>query len=143
MLGKIADFGFKNKVFTLFALFIIILMGLFCFDNLQKFEDPVMTSRVVRITTGYPGMSVSRMTKLIARPVEKKINELQEAKYIVSTIRRGQVTTLVMIDDAIKNVKPYVQDLRNKLNDIILPPGTTKPRFDMGFSKIAFCNAPH
>ena len=78
------------------------------------------------------------MTTLVLKPVEDTISSVPEVKYLLSTVSRGKVSTVLMIDDSITHIKPIVQDLRNKLSDTVLPPGCSQPRVDENDWDIAF-----
>lgn len=62
---SLAEWGIKNKVFTLFSTLVLAIMGVVAFTKITKLEDPYLVPRVVRVTTAFPGVSVGRMSKLV------------------------------------------------------------------------------
>ena len=135
---SIAEWGIKNKVFTLFSTFVLAIMGGVAFTKITKLEDPYLVPRVVRVTTAFPGVSVGRMSKLVVKPIEEAVSQVPEVKEVFSNTYRGVAFTNVTIDDSIKNIKPIVHDLRNKLADVALPNGCKRPLVSDTYLEVPF-----
>ena len=135
---SIAEWGIKNKVFTLFSTFVLAIMGGVAFTKITKLEDPYLVPRVVRVTTAFPGVSVGRMSKLVVKPIEEAVSQVPEVKEVFSNTYRGVAFTNVTIDDSIKNIKPIVHDLRNKLADVALPKGCKRPLVSDTYLEVPF-----
>jgi len=136
---KITLFAIKNSRATILVIIAIVLMGLQTFVTMPRQEDPEITIRSAQVRTYFPGMSVSLIEDLIAKPLEKKIKEIPEIEDIKTTIRTGEVLIQPEIFDRYFDLDPIWQDLRNKMEDIKgdLPEGTQGPFVNDDFGRVA------
>lgn len=119
--------GNKNTVFILTA--IIIIFGLFAFNNLPKELFPEVSFPTVLIQTVYPGNAPVDMENLITRPLEKEIETVKGLKTLKSnsmqdvSIITAEFNTDVDLDKAISDVKDAVDKAKSDLpNDLLTDP---------------------
>jgi multidrug efflux pump subunit AcrB len=119
---KIAEFSVKNYQFTLIIFVLLLALGLNSLFNMPRGEDPETISPSFVIVVVYPGTSPSDMEKLVVDPMEKKINELDDLKKVVTDINDGLAVIRVdykhesSVDDKYQEIVREVNALR-----LILP----------------------
>src|SRR5688500_18181292 len=86
---KITDFSVKNYQFTLIVFVMLIAIGVNSLLNMPRGEDPDFQAPQFNIVLVYPGTSPKDMEELVVDPVEKRMNELDDIKRIVSRIDDG------------------------------------------------------
>lgn len=136
---KITQFALKNTRLTILFIIALVILGTVTFLNMPSSEDPKITIRSAQVQVYYPGMSISLMEDLIAKPLEKKIKEIPELDKIKTTVKNGVVLLQVNIKDRYFDMEPIWQDLRNKMNDAktSLPSGTIGPIVNDDYGNVA------
>ncbi len=86
---KIAEFSVKNYQFTLIIFVLMIALGANSLINMPRGEDPEMVQPAFSIAVIYPGTSPVDMEKLVVDPIEKKINELEDVKKLITGVNDG------------------------------------------------------
>lgn len=86
---RISEFSVKNYQFTLLVFIALFTMGMFSLFNMPRSEDPVFYAPQFFMVVVYPGTSPKDMEDLVVNPIEKKVNELEDIKKVVSTIDDG------------------------------------------------------
>ena len=111
-------------------LLLIIISGFNSFFTMPRLEDPHMQSRIVQITTFYPGADAERVEAEITEKLERKIREVAEVKNVRSTSRPGNSLITVELEDRVNDAKPITARLRDKVSEVTdLPSGATAPDF--------------
>lgn len=125
----ITEFSLKTNRVTILVLLMIILTGVLQYLDYPKQEDPSITIREAVVTAAFPGMATVRVEDLITRKLEEKIREIGEVDEIKSDSKTGLSIVHVILRDAVTDLEPVWQELRNKMNDIKseLPEGTFGP----------------
>jgi multidrug efflux pump subunit AcrB len=86
---KIAEFSVKNYQFTLIIFVLMIALGVNALLNMPRGEDPEMVQPAFSIAVIYPGTSPVDMEKLVVDPIEKRINELEDIKKLITGVNDG------------------------------------------------------
>src|SRR5258706_12606297 len=89
---KITDFAVKNYQFTLIVFVMLIAIGVNSLLNMPRGEDPDFAAPEFNIVVIYPGTSPKDMEQLVVDKIEKKVNELDDIKKVVSVINDGLAT---------------------------------------------------
>lgn len=108
---KLTDFSVKNYQFTLIVFVMLVAIGLNSFFNMPRGEDPDFAAPEFNVVVLYPGTSPQDMEQLVVDKMEKKINELDDIKKIVTKIDDG----LAVINVAFK----YETDPDKKYQDLV------------------------
>ena len=108
---KITDFSVKNYQFTLIVFVMMIAIGLNSLFNMPRGEDPDMEAPQFSAIVIYPGTSPRDMEELVVDPIEKKLNELDDIKKLVTRIDDG----LAVIRIEFK----YETDPERKYQDVV------------------------
>ena len=125
----ITEFSLKTDRVTILVLLMIVLAGVLQYLDYPKQEDPSITIREAVVTAAFPGMATVRVEDLITRKLEEKIREIGEVDEIKSDSKTGLSIVHVILKDAVTNLEPVWQKLRNEMNDLKseLPEGTFGP----------------
>ncbi len=111
-------------------LLLIVVAGLNSFYTMPRLEDPHMESRVIQVTTFYPGADAERVEAEITEKLERKMREVPEVKEVRSTSSPGISLITVELEDRVNNAKPIKARLRDKVSEVTdLPAGATAPDF--------------
>src|SRR5690349_18693423 len=86
---KITDFSVKNYQFTLIVFVMLIAIGVNSLLNMPRGEDPDFQAPQFSVVVVYPGTSPKDMEELVVDPVEKRMNELDDIKRVISRIDDG------------------------------------------------------
>jgi multidrug efflux pump subunit AcrB len=89
---KIAEFSVKNYQFTLIIFMLLVALGLNSLFNMPRGEDPETKAPSFSIVVVYPGTSPTDMEKLVLEPFEKRLNELDDVKKLISEVNDGLAT---------------------------------------------------
>jgi multidrug efflux pump subunit AcrB len=108
---KITDFSVKNYQFTLIVFVMLVAIGLNSLFNMPRGEDPDIQAPTFSTIVIYPGTSPKDMEELVANPIEKRFNEMDDVKRIRSTIDDG----LAVIQIEFK----YETDPDKKYQDVV------------------------
>jgi len=124
---KLPELAIRNRTFTLFAVFLLILAGAASFFSLGQLEEPDFTIKVAVVSTPYPGASPSEVERDVTDRIETKLQELKQVDYLESSSQEGLSTIKVVIKPTYTSQQiPQVWDeLRRKVSDIApqLPKG--------------------
>lgn len=111
-------------------LLLIVIAGFNAFFNMPRLEDPHMESRVVQVTTLYPGADAERVEAEVSEKLERKIREIPEVKDVRSVSRPGNSLITIELEDRVTDAKPITARLRDKVAEVTdLPEGATAPDF--------------
>ncbi len=129
---NITRFALDNSRLVVISVMMIVLGGVFLYQDFPRLEDPSITIREAVISAKYPGMPPERMERLITRPIEEKVRTIGEVDEIKrSTSKFGEMLIHVTIRDEVPtaNLPAVWKLLRNRMNDIKpnLPRGTLGP----------------
>ena len=124
---NIAESSIDNKVVTLALTLVMLVGGLFAYQNMSRLEDPEFTIKDALVITPYPGATAAEVEEEVTDEIEMAVQQLGQLDEIESKSDRGLSTLTVSIKNQYdKNSLPQVWDeLRRKVNDAQqgLPPG--------------------
>jgi multidrug efflux pump subunit AcrB len=108
---KITDFSVKNYQFTLIVFVMLIAIGLNSLFNMPRGEDPDIEAPTFSVVVIYPGTSPHDMEELVVDPIEKKLNELDDIKKLVTRIDDGLAVVRIEFK--------YETDVERKYQDVV------------------------
>ena len=88
------EFPIKRYQFTLVAFALLVALGLASWSSIPRQEDPYFPLSVYTITAIYPGAEPLDVERLIVKPIEDRISELDDIKKIESH-SRDSVATII------------------------------------------------
>lgn len=116
---KITRFSIKNYQFTIIIFVLLLVLGLGSLFHMPRGEDPSFEPATFVIVSVYPGTSPSDMEKLVADPIEERLNELDNIKRIRSDIDDGLCVTEVEF--------LYKEDPDEKYNEVVREINSLRP----------------
>jgi len=86
---KITSSAVKNYQFTLVIFLCLVALGISSFRNMPRSEDPALKIPAYNIVVVYPGANAVDMERLVAKPLEDRLKELDDIDKLQTTIRDG------------------------------------------------------
>ncbi|KAA6439127.1 efflux RND transporter permease subunit [Dyadobacter flavalbus] len=86
---KLPEFAVRNYQFTLIVFLGVLALGIYSLMTMPRSEDPDIHPPQFSVVVIYPGTSPKDMEQLVVDPMEKKINELDDMKHVITDIRDG------------------------------------------------------
>ncbi len=86
---RFLEFPVRRYQFTLVTFLCLIVMGWFAFASVPREEDPFFKISGFFISTIYPGADPKDLERLVAKPIEDRLAELDDVKTIETTITDG------------------------------------------------------
>jgi multidrug efflux pump subunit AcrB len=121
---KIVSFSVKNYQFTIIIFLLALALGGSALINMPRGEDPPIRAPNFTVVAVYPGTSPQDLEKLVAKPVEDKLSELNDIKRMRTDINDGLAVTQVEftygvnIDDKYNDVVREINSLRPDLPEL-------------------------
>jgi multidrug efflux pump subunit AcrB len=121
---NLTAFSLKNTRFTFVIFACIVALGLSAFFDIPRREDPLLNLPAAFVVVVFPGASAMEIERLVVRPVEDSIKELDDVRKMRSVIKDGVVVLYVDFNWSVHPDKVYDDVLRqvNKTRGA-LPPG--------------------
>ena len=89
------EFPIKRYQFTLVAFAMLVALGVSSYMSIPRQEDPYFPIAVYQIIVAYPGAEPSDVERLVVKPIEDRVSELDDVKKIESFSNDGLATLLV------------------------------------------------
>ncbi|WP_336707381.1 MULTISPECIES: efflux RND transporter permease subunit [unclassified Cedecea] len=132
----------REKSVTLFLILLITLAGIIAFFKLGRAEDPPFTVKQLTVITAWPGATAQQMQDLVAEPLEKRMQELDDYDRTETYTRPGLAYSVVSLKDSTlpANVPEAFYQARKKISDEAknLPDGVIGPLVNDEFSDVTF-----
>jgi len=92
---NLSEFSVKNWQFMLCMFVGVVALGVNSLINMSRSEDPDLSTRSVAVVFVYPGTDALDMEDLIVEKAEKRFNEIDNVKEIITNIDDGVATIRV------------------------------------------------
>ena len=117
------EFPIRRYQFTLVAFAMLIALGVTSFFNIPRQEDPHFPVGRVRITVPYPGAEPQEVERLVVKPIEDRLSELDDMKKIESRSSDGGAQIVAEFYSFVDAEKKY-EEVERELNALrpSLPP---------------------
>ncbi len=131
---NLSEIAVRNPAVVLFLIIATGLGGIWAYLNLGRAEDPNFTVKTMVVQALWPGATSDEVQRLVAEPLEKRLQEMPELDYVRTYSRPGQVVLQVQLKDSTRGraaTEAWYQ-VRKKLGDsrIELPQGVIGPFFN-------------
>ncbi|HEY0683433.1 MAG TPA: efflux RND transporter permease subunit [Steroidobacter sp.] len=83
------EFPIKRYQFTLVAFAMLVALGISSYMSIPRQEDPYFPIPIYQIIVGYPGAEPRDVERLVVKPIEDRISELDDIKKIESFSNDG------------------------------------------------------
>lgn len=132
----------RERAVTLFFIILTAVGGAKAFMSLGRAEDPAFTIRVMLVSAMWPGATALEMQQQVADPLEKRIQEVEYFKRVITVARPGRVDMQVeFYDYAPGEIVPTLfYETRKRVQDEapLLPAGVIGPIVNDDFSDVYF-----
>lgn len=92
---KLTEFFVRHRPFSLVLTFALLAVGVLSFRQIPRAEDPSLRIPVLRVIAVQPGSSPTDLERLVARPLEDAVKELDDVRKLQTTVRDGVVDMVV------------------------------------------------
>jgi len=109
---SLLEFPVRRYQFTLVAFLCLAVMGWFSFISMPREEDPYLKFSAYYVTAVNPGADPQDIERLVAKPLEDRIAELDDVKKIETTITDGLSVIIVEFQSFTDPDKKYDEVVR-------------------------------
>ena len=109
---NLTSFSLKNARFTLVIFACVSVLGLSSFLEIPRREDPLLTLPGSAIVVVFPGASAMEIERLVVRPLEDSVKELDDVRKMRALIKDGVVALNVEFNWSVSPEKAYDDVLR-------------------------------
>ena len=92
---SILEFPIRRYQFTLVAFLCLVAMGIYAFISIPREEDPSFRISGFDIAAIMPGADPKDLERLIAKPLEDRLSELDDVRQLETVIADGVSFTIV------------------------------------------------
>jgi multidrug efflux pump subunit AcrB len=92
---KFLDFPVRNQQFTIIVFAMLLALGISSWRAIPRGEDPPLDFPAYTIVAAYPGASPVDLERLVVKPVEERLDELENVREIRSRIVDGLATIFI------------------------------------------------
>ena len=132
----------REKALTLFLIVAVAAAGLVAYLSLGRAEDPNFTLKVLTVSAAWPGATPQEMQDLVAEPLEKRLQELDDFDKVETFTRPGVANLTLSLSDRTPpaRVPELFYQARKKMGDEArnLPTGVLGPFVNDEYSDISF-----
>ncbi|ASG68763.1 multidrug transporter AcrB [Francisella halioticida] len=118
---RLIDIFIRRPVLSLSISFMIIVVGVGSFFNLQIRQYPYIDSATITVTTSYPGANPATIQAFVTRPIEASVGSSKGIDYMTSESALGTSTITVYVklgynsNDVLSEVVQNVNSVLNQL----------------------------
>lgn len=109
---RLTAYALRNSRFTFVVFFCIAALGVSSFLGIPRREDPSLNLPWTLAVVVFPGASAVEIERLVVRPLEDSIKELEDIKKLRATIKDGVVVLTVEFMSHVDPDKGYDDVLR-------------------------------
>lgn len=113
------EFPIRRYQFTLVAFLCLSVMGWFAFSSIPREEDPSFKIPGFFITIIYPGADPADLERLVAKPIEDRLAELDDVKKMETTIFDGVAVVTIEFQASVDPEKKF-DEVTREVNSLRL-----------------------
>jgi multidrug efflux pump subunit AcrB len=83
------EFPIRRYQFTIVAFAMLVALGLSSFSSIPRQEDPYFPLSVFQVVVAYPGAEPGEVERLVVKPIEDRLSEIDDIKNIESHSNDG------------------------------------------------------
>jgi multidrug efflux pump subunit AcrB len=106
------EFPIRRYQFTLVAFAMLVALGLTSYKNIPRQEDPYFPISIFQVVAVYPGAEPQDVERLVVKPIEDRLSELDDIKNIESFSNDGVATILPEFYGSVDIEKKYDEVVR-------------------------------
>ena len=131
---NLSNWAVRHQSVVLFLIIALSAAGTLAYLGLGRAEDPTFTIKTMVVQTAWPGASADDVQKLVAEPLEKRLQELPQLDYVRTYSRPGAAVLQIQLKDSVRgrDASDTWYQVRKKLSDSRndLPQGVLGPFFN-------------
>ncbi|KHK01727.1 efflux RND transporter permease subunit [Desulfovibrio sp. TomC] len=137
---NLSEWAVTHRPLTLFLILVVSLAGIWSYRQLGRAEDPEFTVKSMIISANWPGATADEMQRLVADPIEKKLQEVPYFDKVKTYCRPDSVVMQLLLRDSAPAtaVGESWYQARKRVGDIkdTLPSGVLGPFFNDEFGDV-------
>ena len=137
---NLTDWALNHKQFVYYIIIVVLIGGIFSYQNLGRMEYPDFTIRQMVVSVAWPGSSALQVEEQVTDKIEKKLQNTPGLDYLESCSRPGQSIIYVHLKDTVveSEIRSTWFEVRNMVNDIsgTLPEDIVGPYFNDRFDDV-------
>jgi multidrug efflux pump subunit AcrB len=137
---NLSEWAVTHRTMTLFLILLVSLYGGWSYTHLGRAEDPEFTVKVMIVNAVWPGATADEMQRLVADPIEKKLQEVPYFDKVKTYSQPGSaIMELHLLDSTpASQVRECWYQVRKRVGDIRqdLPQGVIGPFFNDEFGDV-------
>lgn len=115
---SIPGFSIRQPVLVNLLMVLVIVAGLFAFNSISKEEFPEISLNSVAIVTTYPGVSPDEIEKLITKPIEEEIADIDDIDNITSFSSEGRSLVSVTFKIEAGDIYRKFQEVQTEVDKV-------------------------
>ena len=124
----LVEYFVSRSIFVNILTLLLIVMGSYTAFSMNKEAFPNIQFDIVTVVTVYPGASPQEIEKLVTRPLEESIKEVDGIKEYRSTSIEHRSAMTILIDPDARDSRKVVDDIRSAVDRTTdLPADAEKP----------------
>ena len=131
---NLSAWAVRHPALVLFLIIATSLAGAHSYLALGRAEDPSFTIKTMIVQVAWPGATAEDVQRLVAEPLEKRLQELPQLDYVRTYSRPGAAVLTVQLKDRVRGREAgdTWYQVRKRLNDSRseLPQGVVGPFFN-------------
>ena len=137
---NLSEWAVTHRPLTLFLIILVSLAGTWSYFHLGRAEDPDFTVKQMIVVAAWPGATADEMQRLVADPIEKKLQEVPYFDKVHTYSRPGSVIMKLELLESTPTaeVRECWYQVRKRVGDIRfnLPSGVQGPFFNDEFGDV-------
>lgn len=137
---NLSEWAVRHRPLTLFLILLVSIYGAWSYSHLGRAEDPEFTVKVMVVQAKWPGATADEVQRLVADPIEKKLQEVPFFDKVKTYSQSGSVVMeLHLLDSTPPSEVPECwYQARKRVGDIAaaLPAGVVGPFFNDEFGDV-------
>ncbi|MDR9484694.1 MAG: efflux RND transporter permease subunit [Sediminimonas sp.] len=138
---SLTGLGLRNTRVTVLFMILILALGLGSFIGFPKREDPAITVRTAVVTATNPGLTLTQLEELVARPLEEAARAIPGVDEVRTQLISGTSILQIDVKDSVAegDIAAVLSEIDDEMEDVRrdLPKGTQGPFVNTDFGDVA------
>ena len=117
---NLARFSVRNPVTANLLMFAVIAGGIWSAFNLRRDLFPAVDPEAVVVTVVYPGATPEEVERLVARPIERAVDTIEDVDEISAQIFEGLVSVRIEMQDGKSSALVTIPD-DDRFKYVVMP----------------------
>ena len=120
---SLLEFPIRRYQFTVVAFLLLVALGISALRSIPRSEDPYFPISTFVVTAVFPGADPKELERLVVKPIEDQLSELEDLKQLDSTVN-DSVAVIIPEFEAFVDVEAKYDEIVREINALrpSLPP---------------------